>query len=162
MPFNAGVVDPTPTRRVVHFQFMDSDGKTRTDSYDILPATTDAAINAVAGELGAKSNATLYNVGYTNWYQVDIPSVADATDETNDSVQDNIVMLFKNPATNQAVDFFIPANNEGFTMVPNTENPDPALLVDLVGFVEAMLGAGYDIASYRFSERKQKNRAIKA
>lgn len=158
MPNDAGVVDTTPVRRVIHLQFVDSEGKPRTDSYDILPAATDAEINTFVVETGARSNASLWNVGYTNWYYVAQPSKANAVDATNDSVADNIVALIK-PLTGDGQDVFIPAPNEAATMVAGTENPDPALLQDWLDAANAIISG--EPVSVRFSERRKKNRATK-
>lgn len=158
MPFNAGIVDTSPVRRVLHFQFIDSEGKPRTDSYDIPNAATDAEINAFATETGERSNASLWNVGYTNWFYIAQPSKGDADDETNDSVMDNVVGLLK-PLVGDGQDVYIPANNEAATMVAGTENPDPTLLADWITAANALFGG--EMVSVRFSERSLKNKAVK-
>lgn len=158
MPFDGGIVDATPVRRIVHLQFIDSEGKPRTDSYDIIPAATDAQINTFASETGERSNASLWNVGVTNWFYVAQPSKANAVDETNDSVMDNVVLLIK-PLVGDGTDVYIPANNEAATMVTGTENPDPALLADWITAANAVITG--NPVSVRFSERSLKNRAVK-
>jgi len=158
MPFNGGIVDATPVRRVLHFQFIDSDEGVRTVSYDILSGTTDAEINTFAAETGAASNASLWNVGVTNWFYIAQPSKANALNLTNDSVKDNIVALFK-PLVGDGQDAYIPANNEALTMIAGTENPDPALLEDWLVAAQAVLGG--DAVSVRFSQRSIKNKATK-
>lgn len=158
MPFNGGIVDATPVRRVLHFQFIDSEGKVRTDSYDIPAAATDAEINTFASETGERSNASLWNVGVTNWFYIAQPSKANAVDETNDSVQDNIVLLLK-PLVGDGQDVYIPANNEAATMVAGTENPSPLLLADWIAAAEALFAG--DGVSVRMSERALKNKAVK-
>lgn len=158
MPFNGGIVDATPVRRVLHFQFIDSEGKPRTDSYDIIAAATDAEINTFAAETGAASNASLWNVGVTNWFYLAQPSKANAVDETNDSVKDNIVALFK-PLVGDGQDVYIPANNEALTMIADTENPDPALLADWLAAANAVIDG--TPVSVRMSERRLKNKATK-
>lgn len=158
MPFNGGIVDATPVRRVLHLQFIDSEGKVRTDSYDIVGAATDAEINTFASETGERSNASLWNVGVTNWFYVAQPSKANAVDETNDSVMDNIVMLIK-PLVGDGQDVFIPAPNEAATMVADTENPSELLLADWITAANAIIDGS--AVSVRFSERRKKNRAVK-
>jgi hypothetical protein len=161
MPNNAGAVDATPTRKVLHLQYIDSDGKSRTDSYDVPMDVTDAELNALSAALGATTNASLWNIGYTNWFATGSASIDDADDLTNDSVKDNVVILFKN-ASNLSFDFFIPANLETVTMVPGTENPDMTTTeaAALIAAIEA-IWSGYTAYSARFSERSQKNRAVK-
>lgn len=158
MPFNGGIVDATPVRRVLHFQFVDSEGKPRTDSYDILPGATDAEINTFAAETGALSNASLWNVGITSWFYIGQPSKANALNLTNDSVKDNIAALIK-PLVGDGQDIYIPANNEALTMVPGTENPDPALLEDWLVAASAVIEG--EAVSVRMSERSLKNKAVK-
>lgn len=160
MPFDAGTIDVTPTRRVLHLSYIDSEGKPRTDSYDIPTAATDAELNALTLAIGSKSNASLWDVAVTNHFAVGLPSKANADNVPNDSVADNVVLLFKT-LDNQSFDLFIPANIEEFTMVENTENPDPALLAPVVAAAVAVWPT-YDVISYRMSERRKKNRSIKA
>jgi len=161
MPFDAGVVDATPTRRIVHFQYIDSEGKPRTDSYDVSAATTDAQINALSVALGAITNASLWNVGYTNWYAVEPAQKGNAVDETNDSVYDNLVILMKD-AINNSFDFYVPANNEAVSMVADTENPDPTT-TEMVALFAAIDGIwnSYIPFSVRYTERKNTNKAVK-
>jgi len=141
---------------------MDSEGKERTDSYDIptdSAVATDADLNALTAELGALSNASLYAVGVTSWFQASTPSKANALDATNDSVKDNVVILFKDNANN-GFDLYVPANVEADTMVDGTENPDATKLADLIAAANAVW-ATYNPISIRFTERKLKNRATK-
>jgi len=161
MPNNAGAVDATPSRKVLHLQYIDSEGKPRTDSYDVPSDVSDAEMNALSAALGATTNASLWNIGYTNWYATGVAQKSDADDLTNDSVYDNIVFLMKN-AANLSFDFYIPANLESVTMVPGTENPDPTTteMLALIAAVEAIWG-GYTAYSVRFTERRNKNRAVK-
>lgn len=161
MPNNAGAVDATPTRKVLHLQYIDSEGKPRTDSYNFPADATDAELNALAAAVGATTNASLWNIGYTNWYSTGVAQKSDADDLTNDSVYDNVVFLMKN-AAGDSFDFFIPANLETVTMVPGTENPDPTTteMLALIAAVEAIWG-GYTAYSVRFTERTNKNRAVK-
>lgn len=161
MPNNAGVVDATPTRKILHFQYIDSEGKLRTDSYDLPLDATDAEINALAAAVGATSNASLWNVGYTNWFNTAVASKSDADNNTNDSVMDNVVILMKNTA-NLSFDFFIPANLESATMVTDTENPDPTL-VEMIAVTDALVAiwGGYSPVSMRMSERRKINKAVK-
>lgn len=158
MPFDGGIIDATPVRRVLHLQFIDSEGKVRTDSYDVVGAATDAELNTFAAETGERSNASLWNVGVTNWFYLAQPSKANAVDETNDSVYDNIVMLIK-PLVGDGQDVFIPAPNEAATMVADTENPSELLLADWITAANAVIDGS--AVSVRFSERRKKNRAVK-
>lgn len=161
MPSTAGVVDTTPTRKILHLQYIDSEGKPRTDSYDLPNDVTDAEMNALTAAMGAVTNANLWNIGYTNWYASGVGLKADADDLTNDSVFDNVVILMKN-AANLSFDFYIPANLETTTMVEDTENPDPNTteMGALFAALQAIWG-GYSPFSVRFTERKHINKAVK-
>lgn len=161
MPNQAGAVDATPTRKILHLQYIDSEGKPRTDSYDVPSDVTDAELNTLAAAQGAVTNASLWNIGVTNWYSTGVPQKSDADDLTNDSVYDNIVFLMKN-AAGQSFDYYIPANLETVTMVAGTENPDPTTteMLALIAAIEAIWG-GYTAFSVRFTERTNKNRAVK-
>jgi hypothetical protein len=162
MPFDAQLIDVSPTRKILHCSYIDSEGKDRTDSYDIptdSAVATDADLNALTAELGALTNASLYAVGVTSWFQAAPPSKANALDATNDSVRDNVVILFKDIANN-SFDLYVPANVEADTMVLGTENPDAAKLADLIAAAGA-IWATFDPISLRFTERKQKNKATK-
>jgi len=162
MPFDAQIIDATPTRKVLHCRYIDSDGQDRTDSYDVptdSAVATDAELNALTAELGALSNASLYAVGVTQWFQAAPPSKLNAFDATNDSVEDNIVILFKDVANN-GFDLFVPANVEADTMVEGTVNPDQTKLQDLINAANNVW-ATYDPVSLRFTERRKKNRSVK-
>lgn len=161
MPNQAGVVDATPTRKVLHLQYIDSEGKVRTDSYDFPDGTTDAELNALTAAVGDVTNASLFAIGYTNWYATGVAQKSDAVDSTNDSVMDNVVILMKN-STNQSFDFFIPANNEATTMVEDTENVNTTSteMSALMAALEAIFG-GYVAYAARFTERRKKNRSTR-
>lgn len=161
MPNNAGTVDATPTRKIIHLQYIDSEGKLRTDSYDAPNDVTDAELNALTAAMGNVTNASLWNIGYTNWFATGVPQKSDADDLTNDSVKDNVVILFKN-SSNLAFDFYIPANLETTTMIAGTENPnvESTEMVALVDAIQAIWG-GYAPVSARFTERRQTNRSTK-
>jgi hypothetical protein len=161
MPASAGVVDATPTRRIAHFSYIDTNGQPRTDSYDIPAAATDAEINAMVTALGAATNADLWQVGFTNWFATGQPSKSNAIEAVDDSVKDNIVVLYKNVA-NDSKDFFIPAPKEAL-LVAGTLNPDPTpagLLDNVIQAADALFGT-YEPVSVRYSERAKKNKAVK-
>jgi len=160
MPSDAGAIDATPNRKILSLAWIDSDGGVRSDSYDIPLTATDAELNALVAETGNLSNASLWKATITTEFFIGQPSIANALDVTNDSVKDNVVILLKD-LTNQTLDYFIPANSEANTMVAGTENPNPALLVDLVTAIQAVF-TGFVPVSYRFTQRRKKNRAVKA
>lgn len=159
MPNDAGIVDATPTKRQVTLSFIDVNGQLRSDTYIIPAATTDAELNALAAAIGAASNASLYAISYTNTFQVGNPSVANATDAVDDSVKDNIVLLYGDIGGNSQ-DFFVPAPIESL-LVAGTLNPDPTALAAVVAALDAVTGA-MEVKSYRYSERRKKNRAVRA
>jgi len=161
MPFDAGIIDASPDRVIISLSYIDTNGQVRTDSYDVPVATTDAELNAFSQAMGAATNASLWSVQKTTIFAPSPPSKANATDAVDDSVKDNIVLLYKNNA-NLAVDVFIPAPLEA-ELVAGTVNPDPtnALIIAVIAAANAIWDA-YAVVSYRYTERRKKNRAIKA
>lgn len=161
MPFDAGIIDASPDRTIISLSFIDANGQVRTDSYDVPVATTDAELNAFAQAIGAASNSSLWAVQKSTVFAPTPPSLANAVDDVHVSVKDNIVLLYKNNA-NLAVDVFIPAPVLD-ELVPSTTNPDPLneLIIAVVAASDAVWDA-FAIVSYRFTERKKKNRAVKA
>lgn len=160
MPFDAGIIDASPDRVILTLSYIDVNGQPRTDSYDVPAATTDAELNAFAAAQGAASNASLWSVQKTTVFAPAPPSKSNATDSVDDSVKDNIVVLFKNNA-NLAVDVFVPAPLEE-ELIAGTVNPDPTntLLAAVISTAEAIWDA-YNPVSVRYTERRQKNRATK-
>jgi len=161
MPFDAGIIDASPDRTILSLSYIDANGQVRTDSYDVPVATTDIELNGFASAMGEATNASLWSVQKTTVFAPSPPSLSNATDAVHNSVKDNIVLLYKNNA-NLAVDVFIPAPLAA-ELVPDTTNPDPTntLLADVVAAANLIWDA-FAIVSYRYTERKKKNRAVKA
>lgn len=162
MANNAGTVDGSPTRQTLHVQYVDVRGKPRTDSYDMTGLTiVDAELNALTAALGAATHANLWNIGYTKWFDTGVGLAADAASGADDSVMDNIVILLKNGVVG-GIDFFVPAPIEAM-LVDGTENPNPdGTEFDAVLTALAAVFNGYTPYSYRYSERRKKNRARRA
>lgn len=160
MPYDAGVVDGTPTRKRVSLSYIDINGQIRTDSYDVDLDSTNAEIAAFAAEMGALSNASLYDVQVVDHYATGTPSKGNAVVGADDSVKDNAVMLMKT-VSNQAFDIFVPAPDESTLLQSGTVNPNPVGFETLLDTI-APIRAGYSVVSYRYSERSKKNKAIKA
>jgi len=161
MPNDAGAVDATPTRQIYHLSYIDSDGQIRTDSYDMPSDASDAEMNALTAAVGAVTTASLYQIGITKWFAVGVAARGNADNVPNDSVHDNLVILMKN-AANGSFDFFIPANLETATMYEGTTQPDTANpLLEAVADALIAIHGGYTPYSYRFTERRKKNRSVK-
>lgn len=161
MPSTAGTVDVSPTRRVLHLSYVDFNGKPRTDSYDIPPAALDAEINEFVTTMGALTNANLWRVAYTNEYTTGVGLASEAVNAPDDSVMDNIVILMKNSPTG-GIDVFVPAPLASL-IIDGTEDVDTAsgILGDMTGAFFDLVG-GYVPFSYRYTERRKKNRAKRA
>lgn len=159
MARTAPAVNGTPVTKTATYRFIDRTGDLRAVSVRVLPAATDAQIEALGDALADASYANLYAVEVGFSYGV-IPSKSGATAGTRDSVFQNIVILNKTPA-GQAVNVFIPAPLPA-TMVTDTDQVDvaAALLTAVVAAGNAILSAGgaaFEPVSVRYSERREIN-----
>lgn len=160
MPFDGGIIDTSPDRIVLSLSYIDTNGQPRTDSYEMPLDVTDAEMNAFAVAMGAATNASLWGVQKSTIFAPSPPSKANAVAAVDDSVKDNIVILYKNNA-NLSVDLFIPAPLEA-ELIAGTVNPDPAnaLVIAVMAAADA-IWTSYNAISLRYTERRKKNRATK-
>jgi len=162
MPSTAGAIDATPTRRLIHLSYIDINEQLNTDSYEILASATDTLLNAFVAAMGAATNANLWRVAVTNEFAPTIGLKADAVDAVDDSVKDNIVMLWKATSGSQAFDLFVPAPIESM-LVSGTLNPNVTgtEFAALIAAADAVF-TNYNRKSYRYSEHRSKNKATRA
>jgi hypothetical protein len=162
MPSTAGVIDSTPTRRLIHLSYIDVNEQVNTDSYEILASATDAQLNTFVAKMGAASNANLWRVAVTNEFAPTIGLKADAVDAVDDSVKDNIVILYKATTGSQAFDLYVPAPVEAM-LVAGTLNPNPTAteFSELIAAADAVFSS-YNRKSYRYSEHRKKNKVTRA
>lgn len=150
----------TATRRIVSFLFIDASGDTFSASEDVPVAATSANIEALADALAAASQASLYGITDTLLRSGDAdPDNAD-TDMRN-SVGQGVNILLKVPATGVTKTPRLPAPVPA-VMLGNTDQIDPAS-TELAAVITALLAiqTGYAAQSARYTERREKNKAIK-
>lgn len=156
----APAVDGTPTYYTVRLRWIDAKQDIRSDSYRI-EISTDALVEAFAAAMSTASNASLYEVDVSANY-VGARLASNATDAVHVAVGDNIVMQMKEPS-GRAVDLFLPAA-EGTLFNPvASESPDPTAtdLSDITAAFNALKTLVYTAIQYRFTERRDKNPAVK-
>lgn len=157
MPRTAPTVDGSGNFREVSFRWIDANNSRRSDTLRVAQDATDAEIEAIVADFAAKSNANLYRVDVTMVYN-SVLQPSDAVEEPRESVNDNIVILFKDSAGN-ARDFFIPAPLDSL-FVGGTNNPDAADFAATIAALQAALEVAYEPVSLRFTERRRKNRSV--
>lgn len=162
MPNTAPDVTAAATFVRVHFKYIDANGQLGSDSYvTTVAAATNANVNAVAEAIGAASNANLYEVSIEPVWAA-FPVAATAVEEPRESVKDNIVTLWRDNATRNTQDAYIPAPLDSLFLV-GTNDVDPTqteyLAVELA--FNNLLPAAYGAISVRFSEHKGVNKKIR-
>jgi hypothetical protein len=109
----------------------------------------------------AASNASLYEVDIMQRY-VGTDSVGNAADAVFVSKDDNIVLQMGESATGRKIDLFLPAPEEA-NFVADSEQPDPAAteLSDITTAFAALKTVTYTPRQYRYTERRDKNPAVR-
>lgn len=162
MPRTAPSVTAAPQRLQISVFLVDASGDKRSVTLNTTNVSvTDAQINAYVDALAAITQANAYGVSVERLY-VTSASRSDALVGQRNSVYDNIVTLFKNPAQiNGAVNGFIPAPVPAL-LVGNTDTPNPsgAGYDTYTDAVEVILGSGWDDESMRYTERREKNERV--
>lgn len=162
MPTTAPVQTGAATKAVVSWRYIDANGNLGSFSLTTTIAlATGALVNAITVALAAASNASVYEVQIgTAW--TSIPNSVSAVDAPYSSVYDNVVELFKDPATGFAQDAFIPAPIDAL-MQPGTTDVDLAN-TEFIAFsnaVNAMLLAAMVPVSARLSERRKTYKRVR-
>lgn len=157
----APTVNGTPARYRVSIGLIDASGDSRTISIDVLAADfTDAKVEALVAAQQAASQASVWNVEVSAVYAGDQDSGNADTGQRN-SVYDNVALRAKNASTNIGYDGYVLAPATA-VMLGDTDEIDPAS-TELQNVLTAYLAlkAGYTFRSARFTERTEKNAAIK-
>lgn len=158
----APTVNGTPVTKYVSLHFIDITGDEKTTGDRFPAAATDAQIEAWAAAEQAASSGSLYKVSTTYEY-------TGAADKNNavlaekSEVSNVINRLFKKtdgsaksvPILAPVPDCFVSSDSDDPTIV--SPSPIPATLTALL----ALLGAGWDAVSLRYTSRKQQNPAVK-
>jgi len=151
----------TPARWRVSLKFIDASGDVRTISLDVLAADYSVAkVETFAAAEQAATQASLCSIEVAAVFAGDEDASNAGTDERN-SVFDNVALRAKNATTNIAYDGYIVAPDP-LVMLGSTDEIDPAstVLLDVLAAYLA-LKAGYTFRSARYTERLEKNIAIK-
>lgn len=155
---SAPTVDGTPPFQQVSYQFIDSTEDIRSISIQFPPGTTSAQIEAVAVQLQALSNASLYNIAVRAVYGSN-PDVSNALAAVHISVYDNVVVLFKDQL-NHSQDIFIVAPTTDL-QPDDSDTPVGSELTALILAVTNGLEQGttddWQAVSARYTERREKN-----
>jgi len=156
MPRTAPTVDGSGTRKSISLRWIDANNQKRADTLILDQASTNAQIEAIVAAMAAASNANIYEVVVSEVY-ADVPNSGDAIEEPRESARDNIVILFKNAATADGRDYFVPAPLDtlfaGGTNIVDVTDP---LILAVRDALDAAL-TGYEPVSVRFTERRKKN-----
>lgn len=156
MPRTAPAVTGAATAALVSFRFIDANQSITSYSLRTTVAlATGALVEAVAAALAAASNASLYGVHISSVWET-VPNPVNAVDASRPSAYDNVVELFKDPATGAAQDAFIPAPIDAiFNTGTQQVNIGSDEYVDFSNAVNALLPSAYVPVSARFSERRK-------
>jgi len=161
MARTAPTVNGTPTFQRVSFHFIDATGDQRSDSYNVPAAATVAQIEAAGAAIAASSHASLWKIETTAVYEGNSSKTNADTGVENNSVFDNVVILFRNPTTRATQDGFVPAPAVELFVSADSDTPDTDPAGDLAGVasaIEAMLGAAaWNVISARYTERREMN-----
>jgi len=162
MPRTAPAVTGAATAAIVSFRFIDANQTLSSYSLRTTVAlATGALVEAVAAALAAASNSSLYGVHIASVWET-VPNPVNAVDESRPSVYDNIVELFKDPATGASQDAFIPAPIDGvFETGTQNVNIGATEYIDFSNAVNALLPSAYVPVSARFSERRKTYKRVR-
>lgn len=164
MPVSAPTVDDTPNYYRVTMRYIDAVGDTGSFAVDVPQVTyTALSVQAYVDALGVITNADIYEVQVTALYKA-LPLKGNATDAIRVSKDDVITNLFKsvyNDSRTMVVPAPITALFETDTETPDTTNVSMAAAV--VAFDVMIEGASgqFDWVSSRFTERTEKNQAVR-
>lgn len=143
----------------ISLRWIDAVGDLRSDASIVDGAATDTQIEAVAADMQAGSNASLYSVRVTDVYD-GAKTKANALAAVRESVQSNIVYHAKDAGRNDRR-AFLPSPIAA-VFVTGTETPDEAdvALDDIMTAWDAVWAGTYAGVSLRFSERREINQKV--
>ncbi len=157
MARTAPTVDGTPTYKVLSISYIDGAGDRRTDSYRFTTGD-DIAIEAHVAAISAKTNASIFKVAVKEVYEGAM-SPTNATDAVFVSKDANVVVMMKEPATGRAYDIFVPAPLQSM-LEDDSETPIATEVATIISTGQALQTLAYAGQQVRFSERKDKNKAV--
>ncbi len=143
----------------ISLRWIDAVGDRRSDASIVAAAATDAQLEAIAADMQAASNASLYAVRKTEVFEGALAK-SNALAAIRESAQDNIVYHAKDTGR---VDrrAFVPSPIAA-NFVTNTETPDEAAttLIDVMAAWDAAWAGTFAGVSLRFTERREINEKV--
>lgn len=143
----------------ISLRWIDAVGDLRSDASVVDAAATDIQIEAVAADMQAGSNASLYEVRKTEVYE-GAKAKSNALAAVRESAQSNVVYHAKDTARNDRR-AFLPAPIAA-VFVTGTETPDEAdvVLDDIMTAWDAVWAGTFGGVSLRFTERREINQKV--
>lgn len=153
----APAIDGTPTYKQLSLRLIDSDGTKRALDYQLPNTVTNLEMNSVMSSLQACTNASIYEAWVSDVYFSNAVAT-NAANAVQQSVRQNIVILFRDDVLLKSQEVYIPAPLSAL-FVTGTKNIDitNALYLAYKGFVDAALATDYEPVSVRYTERRQIN-----
>lgn len=153
----APAVDGTPDLLKLSVSYFDSDGDTYTDTVYVDGTATAVEIEAYIDALVPASNASIWKVEVGEVYE-GAKLLSNAVDAVDDSVQDGIVVHYKNPTTRADIRIRIPAPLETM-LVAGTEKVDAAdaLFTGVLAGFAPIVPTGFSPVTARYSQRREIN-----
>jgi len=147
------------TFQEISLRWIDAVGDLRSDASIIDVTATDIQKEAVAADMQAASNASLYSVRVTDVFDGAM-SKGNALAAIRESLQSNIVYHAKDSGRNDRRAFVVAPIAANF--VANTETPDETAteMVDIMAAWDLVWKGTYAGRSLRFSERRDINAKV--
>lgn len=154
-------VEGTATQVRVSWAFIDVSGDPRSVSLLCDPAITNATLEAATEAIGEATNANLWKVSKSTIWNA-VKSAASAVAEREDSVWNNVVILYQSPGGDSR-DFFLPAPVHGiFAGETDNVNVASTIFATVRDTVEACLTNAFEPTTARYTERREINKAVPA
>ncbi len=155
----APAITGTPTFKEISLRWIDANGNRRSDASIVDAAATDIQVEAVAADMQAGSNASLWAVRLVEIFEGAMTK-SNALAAVKESENDNIVYHSKD-ATRADRRAFLPAPLESvFVSATNVPDPANALLAAIMLAWEDAWAGTFSGLSLRFSERREINEKV--
>ena len=143
----------------ISLRWIDAVGDLRSDASIIDAAATAAQKEAVAADMQAASNASLYSVRDTDVFDGAM-SKGNALAAVRESVQSNIVYHAKDAGRNDRRAFVVSPIAANFVTDTETPNDTATTMTDVMDAWDAVWAGTYAGRSLRFSERRDINAKV--
>jgi len=149
----------TPAFIFLSMSFFGAGNEEVTVTFPFAGDATNAELEAVADVMQAGSNASMWQATVSRKF-TGAKLVTNALNDVYPSVQDNVLITYKNPTTRNSERLYIPAPLESF-IVAGTENVDTSapVFTNILAAVAAALPSGYAPTTTRFTEHREVNEA---